>query len=83
MNFINTYFNAKFGVTGRLINLVGYAWNEKMWLKVVATTLQILFCVVWGTLILPFDIGFAIIAWYKIPGYREMFEFIAESTALS
>lgn len=78
MDFINTYFNMKFGAIGRLLELTRDAVYQRMWLGVILAILWTVFCTIGGILLTPIDIIVCAIMWYKCQGAREEMEEVVE-----
>lgn len=70
MEFINTFFNAKIGAIGTLFKLTKDAWDERIWLAVVLMVLWTMLCTIGGMILLPIDIIWCAIMWYKSPELR-------------
>ena len=82
MRFINVYFNTKIGAIGTLLEVTKDAWDNRVWLAVVLMVLWTMFCIIGGMLLLPIDIIYSAIMWYKRADFREMMEELMEEMVL-
>lgn len=71
MNYIYTYFSAKIGAIGRLLDLAKDAWDQKIWLAVILVILWTAFCTIGGILFFPIDFIWCAIMWHRNRGGRE------------
>ena len=83
MEFINTFFNAKIGAVGLLFKLTKSAWDDRMWSAVVLMVLWTMVCTIGGMILLPIDIVWCAIMWYKSPVLRHSIEEIEDEMTLN
>ena len=83
MDFIYTYFNTKIRALGTLCEATKLVWDARIWLAFVLMVLWTMFCTIGGILLLPIDVIYCAIMWYKNEDAREIMKAIMEEVTLN
>lgn len=71
MDFIRTYFCLRIEAINEALRLVEDAWHQREWLAAALMILWFSLCTIIGILLLPIDVVYGAIRWYRQPEFRE------------